>query len=259
MKKKYKAFFFVFLTSALCGCTTQTVEDAKNIEETNVYAYTYEYETDSQGEVKTQFYENKPSEYNTSTEELWPAVIPQEPIKYSPGTIKYLNMNDTFEPGNYKCSITEAIATTDINYGYEILDSDVVEPVMKRLKRTFENGKVRRETDRIVWVKVHTIYDGTEDKEVSLNSKFIDKDTKGQLWDNSCCICIDQELDLKGLSDKSSQVILKAGSEQDFWLILELNKYDKEKTYYLVGTFGYVFNLTHYSGNLVEVNIEDKG
>ena len=36
----------LFLTVALCGCTTQTVEDAKQIEESKTYVSKYEYETD---------------------------------------------------------------------------------------------------------------------------------------------------------------------------------------------------------------------
>ena len=39
----------LFLTVALCGCTTQTVEDAKQIEESKTYVSKYEYETDTDG------------------------------------------------------------------------------------------------------------------------------------------------------------------------------------------------------------------
>ena len=39
----------LFLTVALCGCTTQTVEDAKQIEESKTYVSNYEYETDKIG------------------------------------------------------------------------------------------------------------------------------------------------------------------------------------------------------------------
>ena len=35
----------LFLMTALCGCTTQSVDKAKEIEESNTYVYKYEYET----------------------------------------------------------------------------------------------------------------------------------------------------------------------------------------------------------------------
>ena len=34
----------LFLMTALCGCTTQSVDKAKEIEESNTYVYKYEYE-----------------------------------------------------------------------------------------------------------------------------------------------------------------------------------------------------------------------
>ena len=53
----------LFLTVALCGCTTQTVEDAKQIEESKTYVSKYEYETDTDGKTETQAYsEEKPLE-----------------------------------------------------------------------------------------------------------------------------------------------------------------------------------------------------
>lgn len=45
--KIYKTLPCFFLMATLCGCTTQSIEDAKAIEETKSYAYRYEYETDS--------------------------------------------------------------------------------------------------------------------------------------------------------------------------------------------------------------------
>ena len=42
----------LFLTVALCGCTTQTVEDAKQIEESKTYVSKYEYETDTDGKTE---------------------------------------------------------------------------------------------------------------------------------------------------------------------------------------------------------------
>ncbi len=51
----------LFLMTALCGCTTQSVDKAKEIEESNTYVYKYEYETNTEGQAETQYHEEKPS------------------------------------------------------------------------------------------------------------------------------------------------------------------------------------------------------
>ena len=53
MSKVKKIIPSFFLMTALCGCTTQSIEDAKNIVETKTYAYRYEYETEQNGEAIT--------------------------------------------------------------------------------------------------------------------------------------------------------------------------------------------------------------
>ena len=69
--KVYKTIPCFFLMAALCGCTTQSIEDAKNIVETKTYAYRYEYETEQNGEAITQYHEEKPTntDYVEDTEE----------------------------------------------------------------------------------------------------------------------------------------------------------------------------------------------
>ena len=47
----------LFLMTALCGCTTQSVDKAKEIEESNTYVYKYEYETNTEGQAETQYHE----------------------------------------------------------------------------------------------------------------------------------------------------------------------------------------------------------
>ena len=83
----------LLLTVALCGCTTQTVEDAKQIEESKTYVSKYEYETDTDGKTETQAYsEEKP----TFTD--WETVtgITMPPVDYKEGTVKYKSMNEEF-------------------------------------------------------------------------------------------------------------------------------------------------------------------
>ena len=106
---------------ALCGCTTQTVEDAKQIEESKTYVSKYEYETDTDGKTETQAYsEEKPTftDWETVTGITDPAV------DYKEGTVKYKSMNEEFSMGAYEYSVTEAVTTKDLNYAYEIMNKD---------------------------------------------------------------------------------------------------------------------------------------
>ena len=67
----------LFLTVALCSHTTETVEDAKQIEESKTYVSKYEYETDTDGKTETQAYrEEKPTftDWETVTGITDPAV-----------------------------------------------------------------------------------------------------------------------------------------------------------------------------------------
>ena len=101
----------LFLTVALCGCTTQTVEDAKQIEESKTYVSKYEYETDTDGKTETQAYsEEKPTftDWETVTGITDPAV------DYKEGTVKYKSMNEEFSMGAYEYSVTEAVITKDV-------------------------------------------------------------------------------------------------------------------------------------------------
>ena len=71
----------LFLTVALCGCTTQTVEDAKQIEESKTYVSKYEYETDTDGKTETQAYsEEKPTftDWETVTGIIQQLIIKKE-------------------------------------------------------------------------------------------------------------------------------------------------------------------------------------
>lgn len=118
--------------SALCGCSTQTIEDAKEIVETKTYAYRYELETDDMGEAVTKVYEEKPSDTNDKydVEEVKsPSII------YKDGTVTYINMNEVYNYNNCEWAITDAITTSYRDFGYEILDSDLADGIMNELKR----------------------------------------------------------------------------------------------------------------------------
>ena len=60
MKAKKTIIFLVLLT-VLCGCTAQPSNDTNNMLETKTYLYSYDYETEPNGELSTAYHEEKPS------------------------------------------------------------------------------------------------------------------------------------------------------------------------------------------------------
>ena len=49
------------LLTVLCGCTAQPSNDTNNMLETKTYLYSYDYETEPNGELSTAYHEEKPS------------------------------------------------------------------------------------------------------------------------------------------------------------------------------------------------------
>ncbi|RHA44690.1 hypothetical protein, partial [Lachnospira eligens] len=94
----------LFLMTALCGCTTQSVDKAKEIEESNTYVYKYEYETNTEGQAETQYHEEKPSfdDFETVTKGTIAS------LRNKNGSLKLIKMNEVYEWGGMECSITEA-------------------------------------------------------------------------------------------------------------------------------------------------------
>lgn len=164
----------LLLTVALCGCTTQTVEDAKQIEESKTYVSKYEYETDTDGKTETQAYsEEKP----TFTD--WETVtgITMPPVDYKEGTVKYKSMNEEFSMGAYEYSVTEAVTTKDLNYAYEIMNKDSADLIVNDMIKAYPTGRVKLEKNNFLWVKVHVKYDGEKDFKTNMQTFF---DKKGR-------------------------------------------------------------------------------
>ena len=144
----------LFLTVALCGCTTQTVEDAKQIEESKTYVSKYEYETDTDGKTETQAYsEEKPTftDWETVTGITDPAV------DYKEGTVKYKSMNEEFSMGAYEYSVTEAVITKDVDYAYEIMNKDSADLIIDKTKNMYPAG-ITENLENFLWVKIHVKY-----------------------------------------------------------------------------------------------------
>ena len=250
----------LFLTVALCGCTTQTVEDAKQIEESKTYVSKYEYETDTDGKTETQAYsEEKP----TFTD--WETVtgITMPPVDYKEGTVKYKSMNEEFSMGAYEYSVTEAVITKDLNYAYEIMNKDSADLILGKELKSYTTGRVRGEREDFLWVKVHVKYDGEKDFKTNMQTFLIKRDD-GHLWDSGIMRLVQDEATLlyPKESYKTKDVILKAGEERDYWFLFSVYKYNPQiNELYMGGTLGTACNtnsIKNYSGNLIELKIEDK-
>ena len=250
----------LFLTVALCGCTTQTVEDAKQIEESKTYVSKYEYETDTDGKTETQAYsEEKPTftDWETVTGITDPAV------DYKEGTVKYKSMNEEFSMGAYEYSVTEAVITKDLNYAYEIMNKDSADLILGKELKSYTTGRVRGEREDFLWIKVHVKYDGDKDFKTSMQTFLIKRDD-GHLWDSGIMHLIQDEATLlyPKESYKTKDVILKAGEERDYWFLFSVYKYNPQiNELYMGGTLGTACDtnsIKNYSGNLIELKIEDK-
>ena len=128
----------LFLMTALCGCTTQSVDKAKEIEESNTYVYKYEYETNTEGQAETQYHEEKPSFDDFETVTGQTAVA----LKNNNGSLKFIKMNEVYNWGGMECSVTEAHMTTNVDYADKVLDDDVLESCKAELKSIYPEGKV---------------------------------------------------------------------------------------------------------------------
>ena len=250
----------LFLTVALCGCTTQTVEDAKQIEESKTYVSKYEYETDTYGKTETQAYsEEKP----TFTD--WETVtgITMPPVDYKEGTVKYKSMNEEFSMGAYEYSVTEAVTTKDLNYAYEIMNKDSADLIVNDKINAYPTGRVRGEREDFLWIKVHVKYDGEKNFKTSMQT-FIIKRDDGHLWNSGDLNVIQDEATLlyPKESYRTNDVILKAGEERDYWFLFSVYKYNPQiNELYMGGTLGTACDtnsIKNYSGNLIELKIEDK-
>ena len=250
----------LFLTVALCGCTTQTVEDAKQIEESKTYVSKYEYETDTDGKTETQAYsEEKPTftDWETVTGITDPAV------DYKEGTVKYKSMNEEFSMGAYEYSVTEAVITKDLNYAYEIMNRDSADLIVNDKIKAYPTGRVKLEENNFLWIKIHVKYDGDKDFKTSMQTFLIKRDD-GHLWNRGILQVIQDEARLlyPKESYRTKDVILKAGEERDYWFLFSITKYNPQtNVWYMCGTLGNGCNtnsIKHYSGNLIELKIEDK-
>lgn len=257
--KIYKTILCFFLMATLCGCTTQSIEDAKAIEETKSYAYRYEYETDSAGEAVTKIYNEKPTyDENEQVEEYQ-----QEPLSNKTSMMKFIKMNETFEYYDCEFAVKEAVATRNYNYAKEIIDDKYIDEVMKYFKKQIAydvDGNLKEDDNRTVWIKIHMKYNGNISKNVNMCSGFVVKKDDGKLYPFGVQLFVDREERFTSSKDNSIAYCMdiNPGDEYDMWIGLEAPVVNSW-TYYLEGSFGYIFQPTGYTGYLIELDIEDRG
>ena len=163
----------LFLMTALCGCTTQSVDKAKEIEESNTYVYKYEYETNTEGQAETQYHEEKPSFDDFETVTGQTAVA----LKNKNGSLKFIKMNEKYNWGEMECSVTEVHMSTNIDYADEIemkLENDTLNVGdIIYINRFFIDGKY------VVIEEKRTVFNNDEEfvikcKSANMLSSFID-------------------------------------------------------------------------------------
>ena len=244
----------------MTGVQTCALPISKQIEESKTYVSKYEYETDTDGKTETQAYrEAKPTftDWETVTGITDPAV------DYKEEKVKYKSMNEEFSMGAYEYSVTEAVITKDLNYAYEIMNKDSADLILGKELKSYTTGRVRGEREDFLWIKVHVKYDGDKDFKTSMQTFLIKRDD-GHLWDSGIMRLVQDEATLlySKESYKTKDVILKAGEERDYWFLFSVYKYNPQiNELYMGGTLGTACDtnsIKNYSGNLIELKIEDK-
>ena len=154
MKLKKTTVFSLLLT-VLCGCTAQPSIDTNNMLETKTYLYSYDYETEPNGELSTADHEEKPSvDLNESRN------VEKGTVNFkNKNAITYIKMNETFSKGNYECTVTEAYKTISSDFFYTLVDEQYYEALEKEIfKRRYiskDTGKLINEKNSFFCVKIH--------------------------------------------------------------------------------------------------------
>ena len=128
MKLKKTTVFSLLLT-VLCGCTAQPSNDTNNMLETKTYLYSYDYETEPNGELSTAYHEEKPSvDLNESRN------VEKGTVNFkNKNAITYIKTNETFSKVNYECTVTEAYKTISSDFFYTLVDEQYYEALEKEI------------------------------------------------------------------------------------------------------------------------------
>ena len=122
------------------------------------------------------------------------------------------------------------------------------------------DGNLKEDDSRIVWIKIHMKYNGNISKNVNMCSGFVVKKDDGKLYPFGVQLFVDREERFTSSKDNSIAYCMdiNPGDEYDMWIGFEAPVVNSW-TYYLEGSFGYIFQPTGYTGYLIELDIEDRG
>ena len=249
MKAKKTIIFLVLLT-VLCGCTTQTSNNTDDMLETKTYLYSYDYETEPDGELSTAYHEEKPSVNQNESRDVVKATVNFR----NKNSITYIKMNEKYSFGNCECSITDAIVTSNSNYFYTLVNEKyhtiLSTEISKRRYISKETGKHIRDTSRFVCVKVHMKYSGQKPVNMDIYSVLFSKHPDNQIFSSGHLMFIDKSFNI----NKSDNIYLEPNEEYEMWFFYDLSLFSRENTYYVKGNFKNYNDNDSYNGYLIELN-----
>ena len=250
MKAKKTIIFLVLLT-VLCGCTTQTSNNTDDMLETKTYLYSYDYETEPDGELSTAYHEEKPSVNQNESRDVVKATVNFR----NKNSITYIKMNEKYSFGNCECSITDAIVTSNSNYFYTLVNEKyhtiLSTEISKRRYISKDTGKLINEKNSFFCVKIHLKYTGSQPTNMSFYTTGFSKRTDNLVYASGFLFFID-----KALSNKEKDTLyLEPGKEYDLWFFYHvLGTYSSDNTYYIQGDFYNYNDYDSYNGYLIELN-----
>ena len=250
MKTK-KAIIFLVLLTVLCGCTTQTSNNTDDMLETKTYLYSYDYETEPDGELSTAYHEEKPSVNQNESRDVVKATVNFR----NKNAITYIKMNETFSKGNYECTITEAYKTISTDFFYTLVDEQYYEALEKEIiKRRYiskDTGKLINEKNSFFCVKIHLKYTGSQPTNMTFYTTGYSRQTDNLMYAPGLLEFID-----KALTNEEKDVLyLEPGKEYDLWFFYHvLGTYSNDNTYYIQGDFQNYNDHDSYNGYLIELN-----
>ena len=218
--------------------------------ETKTYLYSYDYETEPNGELSTAYHEEKPSvDLNESRN------VEKGTVNFkNKNAITYIKMNETFSKGNYECTVTEAYKTISSDFFYTLVDEQYYEALEKEIfKRRYiskETGKHIRDTSRFVCVKVHMKYSGQKPVNMDIYSVLFSKHPDNQIFSSGHLMFIDKSFNI----NKSDNIYLEPNEEYEMWFFYDLSLFSRENTYYVKGNFQNYNDNDSYNGYLIELN-----
>ena len=175
--------------------------------------------------------------------------------------LKFMKMNETFTNGDCEYKVTDVIATTYRGYAYELVNDEYTEGMMdylKKIRNVDDNGYLTDKQYRFIWVKLNIKYNGRSSTKLNMStSLYVKKNDK--LVSYGSYLIESKELWLLPDSEEkvAGRVAVNPGEEMDMWICFKA-KYNSGYTYYMTGSFGYNDDPRLYTGNLIELNIEDK-